>query len=52
MFLGVSNSLTACCESWSPCAKLSLHYENIDNVYMWQKIHEGMKDKNENMEIT
>ena len=30
--------------------KLRLHYENIDNVYIQRKMHEKMKDKNEDME--
>ena len=51
-FLVVSYSLTAWCEWWLPCEKLSFHYENIDNVYIWRKMHEKMKDKKENMEIT
>ena len=32
-FLVLSYSLTASCEYWLPCIKLSLHYENID-IYM------------------
>ena len=42
-FLVVSFSLTACCECWLPCVKLSLHYENINNVYLWRKMHDKMK---------
>ena len=49
--LVVSYLLTGCCEWWLLCVKLSLHYENIDNVYIWRKMHEEMKDKKENMEI-
>ena len=33
-FLIVSCSLTAYCLCWLPCVKLSLQYENIDNVYI------------------
>ena len=42
-FLFVSFSLTACCEYWLPCVKLSLHYENINSVYLWRKMHDKMK---------
>ena len=50
--LVVPYSLNACCECWLPCVNLSLHYKNIDNVYIWCKMHEKLKDKKENMEIT
>ena len=49
-FLIALYSLTACWECCSPFVKLSLHYENIDNVYIWHRMHEKMKDKKNNME--
>ena len=49
-FLVALYSLTACWECCSPFVKLSLHYENIDNVYIWHRMHEKMKDKKNNME--
>ena len=30
------------------CVTLSLHYENIDSVYIWRIMHEKLKDKNMN----
>ena len=51
-FLVVCYSLTTCYECWLPCVKLSLHYENFVKVYIWSKMHERMKGKKENMEIT
>ena len=38
-FLVVSCSLTACCECWLPCVRLSLLYENMDNVYVYIYIY-------------
>ena len=34
-FLVVSYSLTGRCECWLSFVKLSLHYENVDNVYIY-----------------
>ena len=42
-FLIVSCSLTAYCLCWLRCVKLSLHYENIDNVYIYIYIYTKIK---------
>ena len=49
--VAIKIEIGVCCECWLPCVKLSLHYENINKVYIWRKMHKKMKEKKENTDI-